>query len=293
MPSGESRVRVGRLRRWGRLLGTAAKRFSRDNLSDRAAALTYYAFLSLFPALIVAVSLLVLLGSYPETYRSIISTLRVAAPGTAVNTIDGALREALRDRGSAEGLLGIALVTAFWAASSGIAAAIRALNAIHGIPTGSRWFKRTGVRLLLTLVLMALFVIAFSAIVLAGPLFASIADAAGVDESVSGAVALLRWPIGAGALMAAILILYAVGSRRDARDSIELLPGAAAAACIWIVASVGLSAYAGHFSSYDATYGTLGAVIVLLVWIWLGNAALLFGALLNAERTSPPGGDRS
>jgi membrane protein len=267
---------------WKAVARGVYSRFSEIEITDRAATLTYYGFLSLFPALIVAVALLAIFGNYPATYESIIDTLREAAPGPAVDTIDSALRNVLQNSGSASQLLGIGLIVALVAASGATGAAIRSLQVINeqegrGI-VGSRVAQ-----LLLTLTLMALLLLAFTALLVAGPLFSSIADAAGLEASSRSLVSALRYPVGMAALLAALLLLYWRGPAGPRRRPLEHLPGALLAAALGLIASVGFSVYVSHFSSYDATYGALGAIIVLLIWLYLGNLALLIGALVNRE----------
>jgi membrane protein len=262
-------------------------RFGEVQITDRAAAQTYYSILSLFPALLVVVSLLALLGQYPETYESIIDTLRDAAPGTAIDAIDSALRDALQNRGQAGILLIVGLVLAFYSATGAMGAAMRSLEAINRARQGRSFLPNLGVRLGLTVLVMLLVLVAFLAVVIAGPLFGAIADAAGFPGIVKGLVGYLRWPIGAAALLTAFAIVYALGPRRTPRRGDRslrsVLPGAAVGTALWFAASLLFSAYVANFGSYDKTYGTLGAVISLLIWLWLGNMAFLLGALFNAE----------
>jgi membrane protein len=267
---------------WKQVGRAAYERFGECQLTDRAAALAYYGFLSLFPALIVAVALLALLGSYPETYQSIIDTLNDAAPGAAVDAIDSALRGVLRGDG-AEGLLGIGLLLAFVTASGAVGASIRALETINETRKSATFVRSNLTRLWLTLALMALLLIAFTSLLVAGPLFGSIAESAGFGDEGRLMVQLLRYPVGIGALLAAILLLYTLGPAGTRRRPIEHLPGALLAAVLWVIASAGFSFYVSNFGSYDKTYGTLGAVIVLLVWIYVGAVAMLVGALVNRE----------
>ena len=264
------------------------KRFGEVQVTDRAAAQTYYSILSLFPALLVIVALLALLGTYPDTYQSIINTLRDAAPGTAVNAIDSALRDALQSRGHAGVLLIVGTVLGLYSASGAMGAAMRSLEAINRAKRERGFLPNLGVRLGLTLLVTLLILIAFLAVVVAGPFFGAIADAAGFPSVISGLVGYLRWPVGAAALLTAFATVYALGPRRtprrDDRSLKSVLPGAAVGTALWFGASLRFTLYTSHFSSYDKTYGTLGAVIVLLIWLWLGNMAFLVGALFNAER---------
>jgi len=262
-------------------------RFNEVQVTDRAAALTYYSILAVFPALIVVVSLLALLGQYPQTYESIVKTLHDAAPGTAIDTIDSGLRGALSNRSNAGVLLIAGLALALYSASSAMGAAMRALEAINRAKRGRDFLPNLGVRLGLTTLVTGLVVVAFLAVVVAGPLFGTIADAAGFPSFVKGLVGSLRWPIGIAALLTAFAIVYALGPKRtpkrDDRSLRSVLPGAAVGTALWFIVSLGFSFYVANFGSYDKTYGTLGAMISLLIWLWLGNLAFLVGALFNAE----------
>jgi membrane protein len=139
----------------------------------------------------------------------------------------------------------------------------------------------------LTVLLALLVLIAFLAVVVAGPLFGAIAKAAGFSGVVAGLVGYLRWPIGAIALLTAFAVVYALGPRRTPREGDRslrsVLPGAAIGTALWFAVSLLFTAYVSHFGSYDKTYGTLGTLISLLIWLWLGNLAFLLGALFNAE----------
>jgi membrane protein len=262
-------------------------RFNEVQVTDRAAALTYYSILAVFPALIVVVSLLALLGQYPQTYESIVKTLHDAAPGTAIDTIDSGLRGALSNRSNAGVLLIAGLALALYSASGAMGAAMRALEAINHAKRGRDFLPNLGVRLGLTTLVTGLVVVAFLAVVVAGPLFGAIADAAGFPSFVKGLVGYLRWPIGIAALLTAFAIVYALGPKRtpkrDDRSLRSVLPGAAVGTALWFIVSLGFSFYVANFGSYDKTYGTLGAMISLLIWLWLGNLAFLVGALFNAE----------
>jgi membrane protein len=279
MPSGR--------REWIAMAKAIYSRFGEVQVTDRAAALTYYSILSLFPGLLVVVSLLALLGNYPQTYESIVNTLRDAAPGSAVNTIDSALKGALSNRSNAGVLLVVGLVLALYSASGAMGAAMRSLEAINRAESGRSFLPNLGVRLGLTVLVTLLVLVAFLSVVVAGPLFGAIADAAGFPGFVKGLVGYLRWPIGVAALITAFAIVYALGPRRTPRNGDRslrsVLPGAAVGTALWFAVSLLFTAYVSHFGSYDKTYGTLGAMISLLIWLWLGNLAFLLGALFNAE----------
>jgi membrane protein len=279
MPSGRAE--------WVAMAKAIYGRFGEVEITDRAAAQTYYSILSLFPGLLVVVSLLALVGQYPDTYQSIIDTLRDAAPGTAIDAIDSALRDALQNREQAGVLLVVGLALALYSTSGAMGTAIRSLETINRAEKGRSFLPNLGVRLGLTVLVTLLVVIAFLAVVVAGPLFGTIADAAGFPEVIKGLVGYLRWPIGAAALLTAFSIVYALAPRRTPRPGDRSLrsvfPGAAVGTALWFAASLLFTAYVANFGSYDKTYGTLGAVISLLIWLWLGNMAFLLGALFNAE----------
>jgi membrane protein len=280
MPSGRDE--------WIAMAKAIYSRFGEVQVTDRAAAMTYYSILSLFPALIVIVSVLALVGAYPETYQSISSTLRDAAPGTAVDTIDSALRDSLRSRSNAGVLLVVGLALALYSASGAMGGAMRALESINRAEQGRSFLPNLGVRLGLTVLLALLVLIAFMAVVVAGPLFGSIAEAAGFSGVVADLVGYLRWPIAATALLIAFAVVYAHAPRRTARPGDRslksVLPGALVGTALWFAVSLLFTAYVSNFGSYDKTYGTLGALISLLIWLWLGNLAFLLGALFNAEK---------
>jgi membrane protein len=288
MPSGRDQ--------WIAIAKAIYGRFGEVQVTDRAAAMTYYSVLSVFPALLVVVSLLTLLGSYPETYQSIVNTLHDAAPGPAVDAIDSALRNSLSSRGDAGVVLVVGLVLAFYSASGATGAAMRSLEAINRAKRGRDFLPNLGVRLGLTALLAVLVLIAFLAVVVAGPLFGSIADAAGFSGLAATLVGYMRWPIGAAALLTAFAIVYALGPRWTSdpgdRSLRSVLPGAVVGTVLWFAVSLVFTAYVSHFGSYDKTYGTLGALISLLIWLWLGNLAFLLGALFNAEKEQVRGETR-
>lgn len=266
-------------------------RVSAADLTDRAAALTYYGFLSLFPALIVAVALIGLFGEYPTTYNEIVSTLRETAPGPAVDLIEQALDDAVQSRGGAGSLLGIGLLISLYSASGATGAAVRGIETAYGGDRDHAWWHGYVVRLVLTIALGLMFLIAFAAILLAGPFFDWISKVFGVSESVNSLVSALRWPIGLVSLLSATLLLYWTGSGRSKRLR-HLLPGAGATIAVIVIATFGFNFYVANFSTYGATYGSLGAVIVLLVWMWINSLALLSGAALNAELENPGGASK-
>jgi membrane protein len=295
MSSGSRRRELGR-DQWIAIAKAMYSRFGEIQITDRAAALTYYAVLSLFPGLLVGVAGLALVGEYPRTYESIVDALRDAAPGSAVDAIDSGLRDALSDRGDAGALLGVGLVLSLYSASGAMGAAMRSLEAINRVESARGFLPNLGVRIGLTSLLMLLVLIAFCAVVVAGPLFGAIADAAGFEGLLKDLIGYARWPIGAAALLTAFVLAYSLGPmkgpRRGTRSLRSVLPGAILGVILWFFVSLAFTAYVANFGAYDKTYGTLGAMISLLIWLWLGSLAFLLGALFNAESQPVRGGGR-
>lgn len=286
MPSGEdpgTRLRDLTRDQWWDVARSTVKRAAEMPATDTAGTLAYYGFLSLFPGLIVIVALLAIFGEYPGTYDSIIETLRDTGPGSAVDLIDSALETALRNSGSAGGLLGVGLAVTLFTASASVAAAVRALEDVDPKADGRDIGRSLAIRLALTLGLLVLVVVAFGSLLIAGPVFATIAERAGLDASARTAVGILRWPVGLAALFAALVLLYWIGPGRRPHPAREHVFGALVATGLGVVASLGFSVYVANFGNYNATYGVLGAVIVLLTWLFVLGLALVIGAIANVE----------
>ena len=252
--------------------------FYEDQATHHAAALTYYALMSLFPMLLLGVSLLGLLGEFPTTYNAIVSHLRGVVPAVTLAPLEVAVKAALKSRGTAAAALVLALVTAIYGGTGYLEAARRALNVVFE----SR-YRRSFVRRKLTdiaslLVLLAL-VLATLVLVFSG------GDAARrvLGSASASAWRVVRWP---GAFASALLVfsfIYYVTPDVRQRSFRWTLPGAIAGVAIWLAVSAAFSAYLDHFASFNVTFGSFAAAIILLVWLWLTNLALLFGAEVNAE----------
>ncbi len=252
--------------------------FYRDQGTHHAAALTYYALMSLFPMLLLAVSLLGLLGEYPATYDTILRHLHGVVPAATLSPIDAALRAALKSKGTAAVALVLAILTALYGATGYLEAARRSLNVVFGATRGRSFVRRKLIDIASTFVLLALVLITL-VLVFAGGGVAH--EALG-----SGAAAvwrIVRWPAAfASALLVFSYIYYVTPDvRRHGFRSIA--PGAAVGVSIWLGASAVFSTYLANFGSFNVTYGSFAAAIILLVWLWLTNVALLFGAEVNAE----------
>jgi membrane protein len=252
--------------------------FYDDQGTHHAAALTYYALMSVFPTLLLAVSLLGLLGEFPATYDAIVDHLRGVVPAATLAPIDAAVRAALRSKGTAAVALVVAVLTALYGATGYLEAARRSLNVVFQARGGRSFVRRKLIDTASTLVLLAL-VLATLILVFAG---------GGVADDVLGAAAasawrIVRWP---GAFASALLVfsfVYYVTPDVRGRAFRWIAPGALVGVTAWLAVSAAFSAYIANFRSFNVTYGSFAAAIILLVWLWLTNVALLFGAEVNAE----------
>jgi membrane protein len=255
----------------------SALSFYGDQGTHHAAALTYYALMSLFPTLLLAVSLLGLFGQYPATYDSILGHLRGVVPAATLAPLDAAVRAALESKGTAAVGLVVAILTALYGATGYLEAARRALNVVFHAQSGRSFVRRKLVDIASTFVLLAL---VLTALVL---MFAG----GGVAREVLGAEAasvwrIVRWP---GAFATALLVfcfIYYVTPDVQQRRFWSIAPGALVGVALWLAASAAFSTYLANFKSLNVTYGSFAAAIILLVWLWLTNVALLAGAEVNA-----------
>lgn len=258
--------------------------YSEDNLSDWAAALTYYGLLALFPALIALVGLIGLVGDPASTTKTITQIVTKIGPSSAAQTFAGPI-QSITSHKSTAGIMGIVgLVVALWSAAGYVGAFMRASNVIYETPEGRPIWKLRPLQMLVTLVMLVLLVLVALALVLTGPVVAAVAGPLGVGSSAVSIWNIAKWPV----LLIVVVLMFAV--LFYAAPNVKLVgfrwvtPGAVFALVVWLVASAGFAFYVANFGSYDKTYGTLGGLVVFLVWIWITNIALLLGMELNAER---------
>jgi membrane protein len=265
------------------VLARTVREFRDDSLMDRAAALTYYAVLSIFPGLVVLVALLGLLGSHPETTDALLGIVDRLGPSSAAETLEQPIREVIEDKGGASALLGFGLLGSLWTASGYIGAFTRASNVIYEVEEGRPFWKRRPLQVAMTIAFVCLLALVVIALVVTGPLAEAIGDAIGVGDDALALWKVVKWPLVLLGLMAVLAALYHLAPNVRQRRFRVISPGGAAAVLVWAAASAGFSLYVSHFGSYGATYGTLGGVITFLVWLWLSNLALLLGLELDAE----------
>jgi membrane protein len=263
------------------VLKRTVQEFREDNLTDWAAALTYYGILSIFPALIVFVSILGLIGA-PVT-EPLLDNIGAFAPGEAKDVLTSAVQELERSRGGAGILAVVALAGALWAASGYVAAFIRAANIVWDVEEGRPVWKTLPLRVGITLVLLLLLSASALIVVFTGPLAERVGELIGVSEIVVTIWDVAKWPVLVFLVSLMLAILYYAAPNVRQPGFRWITPGGIVAVIIWIAASVGFALYVAAFGSYNKTYGALGAVIVFLVWLWLSNVAVLLGAELNAE----------
>ena len=258
--------------------------FREDNMTDWAAALTYYGLLALFPALIALVSILGLFGDPERTTSSITDIVTAIGPETAADTFEGPIESITENRGTAGLLFFIGLGTALWSASSYVSAFTRAQNVIYETSEGRPFWKLRPLQILVTLVMVLLLALVLLSLVLTGPVVEAVAEPIGVNEQAVDVWNVAKWPVLLLVTLLMFAVLYWATPNVKMRGFKFITPGSVFAIVLWLLASVGFAIYVSQFGSYDKTYGTLGGLVALLVWMWITNIALLMGAELNAER---------
>jgi len=254
-----------------------------DNLTDWAAALTYYSVLALFPGLIVLVAILGLVGQHPQTTNALLDIVRDVGPASAVDTFRGPIESVVKSNGGAGALLGVGLLVAIWSASGYIGAFMRAMNAIYEVEEGRPFWKRRPLQIVITVAMVLLLALVSISIVVTGPLARSIGDEIGLGDTAITIWNITKWPVIVVVVMGMFTVLYYVAPNVRQPRLRWVTPGGIVAVVMWLIASAGFGVYVANFSSYDKTYGSLGGVIVFLIWLWLSNLALLFGAEFDAE----------
>jgi len=258
--------------------------FREDNLTDWAAALTYYGLLSLFPALIAIVAVVGLVADPRSTTEELTAIVARIGPESAAQTFAGPIESITSNRGASGILLVAGLAAALWSASSYVGAFIRASNVIYETREGRPVWKLRPLQLLVTLITVVVLALVAVALVLTGPLVDAVADSVGVGETAVTVWDIAKWPFLLAAVITIVSLLFYASPNVKLRGFRWVTPGSVVAVAAWLVASAAFALYVANFGSYDKTYGTLGGVVVLLVWMWLTNVALLFGHQLNAER---------
>ncbi len=269
------------VRHWWPVLKRTVREFREDNLTDWAAALTYYAVLAIFPALIVLVSILGLVGE--SATEPLIDNLGTVAPGPAQEIFTSAIENLQGDQGAAGVLFVIGLLGALWSASGYVAAFMRASNAIYDIEEGRPIWKTLPVRVSLTLVLLTLLAISTIAVVLTGGLAERVGDLVGVGSTAVSVWDFAKWPVLLVVVSFMFALLYWAAPNVKHPGFRWISPGGVLAVIGWLIASGAFALFVSNFGSYNKTYGALAGVVVFLVWLWISNIMILLGAEFNAE----------
>jgi membrane protein len=270
-----------------RATGAVIKRtlgsFYDDQMTHHAAALTYYALMSLFPTVLLGLSLLGLLGQYPETYDAIMGYAREVAPDSVVTPLDSSLEQALQNKGTATTALAISVAVALYGTTGVLEAARRALNVVFEIESGRSFLRRKLVDVASTVVLLALALVTGILVFVGGGFADDLLGFIGLGPTAADVWNIARWP---AALLVAMLVfsfIYFITPDVQQRSWRWMTPGAVTGVVLWLLASWGFSTYISRLADVGAIYGAFTGAIVLVAWIWLTNVALLFGAELNAE----------
>ncbi|MER6409118.1 YihY/virulence factor BrkB family protein [Streptomyces viridosporus] len=266
---------------WGAALKGSLREFKDDELTDRAAALTYYGVLSLFPALLVLVSLLGVVGK--SATDNVLESLQQLAPGAVRDIITRAVEQLEGSAGVGSIVAVVGLVLAVWSASGYVAAFIRSANAVYDMPEGRPIWKVLPVRVGMTVVLMVLAVISSLIVVFTGGLARRAGDALGLGDTAVTVWSIAKWPVLVVLVTIMIALLYWAAPNTKIRGFRWITPGSLLALVIWLIASAGFAFYVANFASYNKTYGTMAGVIVFLVWLWITNLAILLGLEFDAE----------
>ena len=256
------------------------REFGNDQLQDRAAALTYYAVLSIFPGLLVVVSLLGLFGK--SATQPLITNLTQAAPASVRQIINNAVSSLQQGHGAAGFAAIIGIVLALWSASGYIAAFMRAANVVYDVPEGRPFWKTTPLRIGVTVLIMVMLVASALMVVVTGGLASHVGQVVGLGPAAVTVWDIAKWPVLLIIVSLMISILYWVAPNAK-RGFQWVSPGGVLAVVAWLIASGLFAVYVANFSHYNKTYGSIAGLIVFLIWLWISNIAILFGAEFNAE----------
>jgi membrane protein len=268
---------------WPTLKKTALE-FSEDNMTDWAAALTYYGLLSLFPALIALVSIVGIFGDPETTTRQLTDIVTQIGPQSAADTFSGPIQSLTENRQAAGIMFFVGLGIALWSASNYVGAFMRASNIVWETPEGRGFVKLRPLQIGVTLLLIILFALVALALVLTGPIVQAVGDSIGIGSTALTIWDIAKWPVLRAVLIFMVGLIYYTAPNVKVPGFKFITPGSVIAVLVWIVASAAFAFYVANFGAYDKTYGSLGAVVTLLIWVWISNLALLFGMELNAER---------
>lgn len=267
---------------WRYVVRKTVREFSDDQCTDLAAALVYYSVLALFPAMIALLSLVGLVGQGPKTVNALLQILRQVGAGGVANTLQPVLQQLSQTQHAGIGLV-VGLVLALWSASGYVGAFGRGMNRVYEVREGRPVWKLRPVMLLVTLVTVLLTALVALGLVLTGPAAQAVGNAVGLGSTAVLVWNIAKWPVMLAIVVFIVALLYYATPNVKQPKFRWVSVGALVAIITWIVASAAFGFYVARFSSYDRTYGSLAGVVVFLLWLWITNLALLFGAELDAE----------
>ncbi len=270
-------------RSWLATLKRTVTEFSEDEMTDRAAALTYYGLLSLFPALIALVAIIGLVADPQETTRKLTEIVSNLGPETASDTFAGPVESVTSNRGASGLVFLFGLGAAIWSASGYIGAFGRAANVIYETREGRPFWKLRPLQLGVTLAMILILAALALGLVMTGPVVGAVAEPLGVGSTAQTVWNVAKWPAMIVLVLLMLAVLYHASPNVKLPGFKWITPGAVVALAVWVVASALFALYVANFGSYDKTYGTLGGFVALLVWFWISNIAILFGMELNSE----------
>ncbi len=267
---------------WRSAITRTVKKFAADNLADRAAALTYFSVLSIFPGLLVLVSALRVFGE--NTAQTVVNNVSGLAPGEAGQTIDSAVNElSASSQSGAVALVIVSLLGSLWSASGYVGAFMRAANAIYEVPEGRTFLAKLPVRLGVTVLAGVLLTVSTFMVVFTGEAARNIGDALGIGATAVKAWDIAKWPVLVIIVSLLFAVMYWAAPNARVGRFRWITPGGVTAVVIWLIASGGFAFYAANFGSYNRVYGSIASVIVFLIWLWISNLAILLGAELDAQ----------
>ncbi|OLT53159.1 YihY/virulence factor BrkB family protein [Cellulosimicrobium sp. CUA-896] len=268
---------------WTYSLRTTLRQFMRDQCLDLAAALTYFAVLAAAPALLALVSVLGLVSDGEQAVNRVLSTLEGVVPEQVLNIVTPLVENAASGGGRAGLALVAGVLLALWSASGYVGAFGRAMNRVYEIDEGRPIWKLRPVMLLVTVVTLLLAALIVAALVLSGSLAQAVGEAVGLGSTAVTVWSIAKWPVVLLLVVVLVAILYHVTPNVRQPKFRWLSVGAVVAIVVWVIASAAFGFYVANFGNYGATYGALAGIIVMLLWLWITNLALLFGAELDAE----------
>jgi membrane protein len=267
---------------WKNVVRKSVREFTRDQCIDSAGSLTYFGVLAIFPALLAIFSLLGVVGQQKQATTQVLNIVSQVAPGSTASVIRGPIEQFAHSPAAGFALV-TGIVLAIWSASGYVSAFTRAMNRIYEIDEGRPYWKRKPVQLLITVILIVLVVIVAILLVVSGPVTQALGNAIGVGSTATLIWSILKWPVLAVAVILILAILYYATPNAKQPKFRWISLGSLVALALIVVATIGFTLYVVNFSHYNKSYGSLAGIIIFLIWLWIANLALLFGAEFDAE----------